>query len=408
MKERIMILPRNGRIVIIDDKTDEEAMPLLKALYKNGFSAMYFSGNQSELPTSPFDDVRVIFLDMELVQGSDENKAATTAKVLSSIVDTSISNVYLLIIWAIHDELLDLFWRYIRENATIKCDFITVMLDKKECRANGFAIPTIESEIRDKLRDKNSYRFIIDWENIIFRSAYDVINDILSLIDVPSDTEEQPLGILKQLAIAFAGKTISQDDNAQIEKNAMLALNGTFTDSLENNIVRLENTGISFEGITVVPEVGVISKINSKLLLDQNNTTAKPGCIYGHTENDDIQEYFKINHGNNPSEIEKVFCEVSPTCDYAQRKWKCHRILYGLKVQAGAAKLEKADYLYKTDIFDIDGQAVKFIFDLRKLKSKNLGELDLLKPLCTFRHDLLVVIQHKIASHCSRPGMLSL
>jgi len=43
-----MLLPRNGRIVVIDDKP-EDALPLLKSLWKNGFGAIHFSGKREEL-----------------------------------------------------------------------------------------------------------------------------------------------------------------------------------------------------------------------------------------------------------------------------------------------------------------------------------------------------------------------
>lgn len=407
-----MILPRNGRIVVIDDKTEEEAIPLLSSLYLNGFSALYFKGEKKDLPRKPLNDIRMIFLDLEIIvegyTGQDNrSKAATTARILSSVINTTIPTIYLLAFWSTHEELLEYFWRYIKEN-NYNCIFLPVSLDKIKCRAADYDIALIEKEIEEKLQGNDGFRFLIGWENLIHKSSNDVINEILSLYGGDGNPDKFLLRIFKKLAEEYAGKNLNASDHEQIVRYAMLAFNGTFADTLENNIADAPDTGISFNDITEGPGRGITAKINSKLLLDQNNTIPKPGSIYINSEYDDVQEYFKINHGNNPSEIEKVFCEVSPTCDYAQRKWKCHRILYGLKVPAGAAKLEKADYLYKTDIFDIDGQAVKFIFDLRKLKSKNLGELDLLKPLCTFRHDLLVVIQHKIASHCSRPGTLSL
>jgi hypothetical protein len=273
-----------------------------------------------------------------------------------------------------------------------------------------YDISIIESEIKEKLQGNDGFRFLIGWENLIHKSSNDVINEILSLCGEGVDTDKFLLGIFKKLAEKYAGKNLNASDHEQIVRYAMLALNGTFTDSLENNIIRLEKTGISFNGVTGTPDVGAISKINSKLLLDQNNTNARPGCIYSNSDNDELDDYFDNFSAVDQTKIQKIFCEVSPTCDYSNQKWKCHRILYGIKVPVEQTeKLKgKADNLYKTDVFDIDGKMVKFVFDLRKLKSKNLGELNSLKPLCTFRHDLLIDMQHKIASHCSRPGMLSL
>jgi hypothetical protein len=253
----------------------------------------------------------------------------------------------------------------------------------------------------------------VNWENIIHKSSNDIILDFSSFF--PQDTEwnKKILGILKKLAEEYAGKTLDTTDHEQIVKNSMYAFNGTFTDTLENNISQVTNTGISFNSISPVSDSGVIAKINTKLILDQNNTLAKPGSVYMNSGKDCIHDYF--NTGSDLSGIEKVFCEISPTCDYAQKKWMYHRILSGVKIKPEQERYVRkknaeqlVDYFYKTPVFDIGGQTAKFVFDLRKLESKNLRELDALQPICTFRHDLLVDIQHKVASHCSRPGMLSL
>jgi len=407
-----MKLPRNGRIVVIDDKI-EEALPLLSSLHLNGFPALYFNGEKKCLPRVPLNDIRVIFLDLEIIvegyTGQDNrSKAATTAKILSSIINTSIPTIYLLVLWSTHEkELIEDFWQYIKGD-DYKCSFLSISLDKIKCSAEDYDATFIEAEIEDKLRSNDGFRFLIRWENLIHESSNDVINEILSLCGEGGEPDKFLLEVFKKLAEAHAGKNLNMTDHEQIVQHAMLAFNGTFTDSLESNISSVTDSGISFNTIAGISDKSVIAKINSKLLVDQNNNKVKPGCIYINSEENDIIDYF--NSGKGVNGIEKIFCEVSPTCDYAQRKWKYHRILYGIKVPVEQTeKLKgKADYLYTTDDFDIDGKMVKFVFDLRKLMSKNLGELDSLEPICTFRHDLLIDIQHKIAGHCSRPGMLSL
>lgn len=406
-----MLLPKNGRIVVIDDKY-EEALPLLRSIWQNGFAAIYFSGEKKELPAAPLDDARVIFLDMELETGGytgsdNKTKAATTARVLKSIINTQKNSVYLIIMWALHEELEDDFWTYITKDSN--CNFIKLRLDKTKCMANEEILAT---EITSVLKSNNAFSFFINWENMIHKSSNDIILDFSSFYPVDADWDRKILEILKKLAEEYAAKNLNASDHEQIVRYAMLAFNGTFADTLENNIADAPDTGISFNDITEGPDRGITAKINSKLLLDQNNTIPKPGCIYINSEYDDVQDYFNPGPENNLNGIEKIFCEISPICDYAQQKWKFHRILYGIKVpldkENGIKK--KTDYLYMPrGFFDINGQPFKFVFDLRKLKSKNLGELNnSLQLVCTFRRDLLMEIQHKIANHSSRPGILSL
>ncbi|GAI40614.1 unnamed protein product, partial [marine sediment metagenome] len=166
-----MILPRNGRIVVIDDKTEEEALPLLSSLYLNGLSALYFNGDKKDLPKKPLNDIRVVFLDLEIIvegyTGQDnQSKAATTARILSSVIDTTIPTIYLLVFWSTHEELLEYFWRYIKEN-NYNCVFLSVSLDKIKCKVADYDITIIESEIKEKLQGNDGFRFLIGWENLI-------------------------------------------------------------------------------------------------------------------------------------------------------------------------------------------------------------------------------------------------
>ena len=279
-----MILPRNGRIVVIDDKFEEQAFPLLKTLYRNGFSAMYFSGEQIELPTNPLSDVRTIFLDMELIEAADNNsKAAFTANTLSHIVDISGHFFYFIILWATHTELTNYFWRYIYENPECKCNFITIELNKALCAANNYDITFIESEITQTLQSKKGYLFLANWENVINKSANDSICELLSLLEDEEDIDKKLLRIIKNLAIAYAGDYV-KDTTGQIVKNAMLAFNSIYKDSLERNTIDVSDDGFDFNGVGEIQNKKIKAAINSKLLLCTNSLNPKPGNIYLETK----------------------------------------------------------------------------------------------------------------------------
>lgn len=409
-----MILPKNGRIVVIDDKTEEEAMPLLKALNKNGFSAMYFSGNKKELPSKPFNDVRVVFLDMELVEGSDEKaKGATTAKVLSSIIDTSIYTIYLLIIWARHEELLKYFWKYLNTGATYNCVFKTVSLNKEECSANDYDISYIENEINQKLLDCHGFRFLFNWENIVHQSSNDSIYDLLALLENGGEIENKLLRIIKNLAIAYAGDHVN-DITGQIVKNAMLAFNSVYKDSLESNTMDVQDNGFDFNGITVIQNKKLKAAINSKLLLCNNSLNPKPGNVYLE-KNDELHKEVcselvtKATYLNDvKANSQLISCEVSPVCDYIQQKWRVGRLVFGLFLDHDYYKrIKDADYLYKTPLLEHGDNIGHFIFDMRRAETKKLGRWRK-EIISSMRYDMVVDLQHKIGGHCSRPGMIYL
>lgn len=66
-----MSLPETGRIIIVDDKINQ-ALPLINYLSKYRFPFKYFNGELSNLPDQGqgFTDIRLIFLDLNLVDNS--------------------------------------------------------------------------------------------------------------------------------------------------------------------------------------------------------------------------------------------------------------------------------------------------------------------------------------------------
>ena len=412
-----MILPRNGRIVVVDDIV-EEVLPLIKSLSKNGFAVTYFDGLKKTLPKLPLSGVRVVFLDMELntagYTGSDDKgKASATANVFLNIIDVSSNNTYLVAIWSTHDELIEHFWRYVQEKKC-ECKFISTRIDKLKCASEKYAIPVIESEIVKSLEDQSAFKFFINWENIVHESSNNIVCEFSSFWNQEEDWDKKTLSTFVSLARAYAGKTLDIADHKDIIRNAMFAFNRSFRDSLESNIFTDIDLDISFSDIDETDDDTIIARINSKLHISQSNDITKPGNVY--LENNTslldtlISDCFENMLGIDRSEIKLFFCEVSPNCDFAQNKWRVNRILYGLKVPLkwnGNIK-KKADYLYKTPKLSIDNSEFQIIFDLRQLKAKKLGSLDRKKPIFTLRHDLIVDLQHKIAAHCSRPGMISL
>jgi len=96
-----MILPRNGRIVLIDDKYNE-IEPILNLLSKNRIPYNYYNGKKSLLPEKPLNDVRIIFLDLELVEGTGaKDSRSIIANILDKIVSSNPSP-YILAVWSKH------------------------------------------------------------------------------------------------------------------------------------------------------------------------------------------------------------------------------------------------------------------------------------------------------------------
>ena len=97
-----MILPKNGRIVIVDDNI-EEAAPLMKILSKNRIPFNYYSGlRAAEFPDNPNENkLRALFLDLNIFELTSDVKTVISSihPILQAIIPDN-PNPYLLIIWS--------------------------------------------------------------------------------------------------------------------------------------------------------------------------------------------------------------------------------------------------------------------------------------------------------------------
>ena len=97
-----MLLPVNGRIVIVDDQINE-AEPLIRIFSKKRIPINYYSGQRiSDFPDNPDENkLRVLFLDLNIIESQREIKAviSTLDPIIRAIVPNN-PNPYLLVIWS--------------------------------------------------------------------------------------------------------------------------------------------------------------------------------------------------------------------------------------------------------------------------------------------------------------------
>jgi hypothetical protein len=403
-QESGFVLPLNGRVVIIDDNKDE-AIPLMNVLSMHGIPFAYFDGKPENLPEKPIDNIRIIFLDIVLVDGTDDkSKISTIINVLIRILGKN-SNPYIIIAWTKHSELID----EVKEKISLKPLF-TLNLEMIECKkGNEFNIEEINNKLLEKINNFGVFRFFLEWENILHESAGRTVNEISSINTQDDNWNQNINGILKMLAEAYAG----QQAYNNYDLNAMLAINNLLMDIIENRIQNTEKNEsfINNQTINLTNINEIKGELNRKLLIaNEQNNSVIPGNIYKNEFLIKCDINNLCNNNNIPEELNKqenhIILEVSPYCDYAQKKWTCHRILPGIIwPEQYENKLKKADYIYRTPLFLINDQLCNFVFDLRYLSSITFDRLNDKTSLYRFRKELLVDIQSKIAGHINRPGI---
>lgn len=427
-----MSLPVGGKIVVIDDEM-EEAMPLIEALSRKGYSVNYFSGDDSKLPAEPSADVRVVFLDIELVGTKATDPKSMTSKA-ASVLERLVAKEtkYILVAWTKHSDVIDSLTEYLK-TANI-CPIIDVIdLDKSDCftedkHGKDFDVAFIERKIDEKLQDLGMFKFFIIWENLVSKSSSKIFNDFTSLLPNGTSWDEEMSKIMYDLAKSYSGEQLVTTDLNAIAKSGLLTFNNIFTETLERAIKESDfsSSGLRNTGGGIAEEIK--AEINSRLLFFSTIGEVRPGNIYRRNISKvDLSSALKeyVQQGKEGLFIAEgvipILIEMSPACDYSQNKWETHRLLEGILCPVGSSEdvkkqLEKqaktGDNLYPNKppylFFKWNGHIYRLVFNRRRLISLDIGKLEKLTPLFTINMSYLADIQHSIASHVSRPGTISL
>lgn len=282
-----MVLPENGTVVIIDDKPNE-ALPIIMALSKRGISTTYYQGTKGDmLPGKPSQFVRLVFLDLQLLQAhsTSEQIARKAIDVLEHIIPRD-NGPYILVIWSskgtlygsevkrqirnhnylapsciidisksdcmeqrrtplINDaELIDqvlesMKGRLDEEDESHLTNSIHQILDEKfseEFVANTNAIDVIEKHIKKGLKKAGIFHLFVIWENLLRKAGGHSVQSISSAIDVSDLWEGNMRSVIRRLAKARLGK--NELENSEVLKAALATFGSSFSEELELLIKR--------------------------------------------------------------------------------------------------------------------------------------------------------------------------
>jgi len=403
-------VPTTGRVVIIDDNY-EEALPLIHLLSFHGISSKYYNGDPELLPVEPLEGVRLIFLDIEIGTHGQDNKSKVSKilGVLGRVIGPSVTP-FIIIAWTKHVELID---DIIKELPMQPLK--TLNMEKIDCKdeEGNYSIQLISQKLNNVMEEFGSFQALLLWEEVIHQAANLTINDSYQLSDPSGGTwDDNMQNILYNLAKAQEGAQLKED----VLGPALRAFTGIYFDYIEKKLLSSSfaenNAGLKFKNKERLSQE-VMSSINTKLLFSKvEDTKVIPGNLY----NDEkigldlalvITNYEKIKQEWATPLF--VILEVSPTCDYAQDKWKVSRMLPGVFVPVKYfSSIKSTDYVFKSNLIQVNGLIGNLVFDLRFFTTLSFDKVKRLEPILRIRHTLLVDIQSKMAGHIARPGFFAL
>lgn len=441
------LLPINGRIVIVDDKI-EQALPLMEEFGKRRLSYTYYDGKTENLPIDGVGvDVRLIFLDINLLDDSVHE-----VKQLYSIVEPVMNKLigknnfpYVLVCWSRNEEdynqIKELLNADLKERKPIcslslqKTDFFTLTGDKKDDYEENIA--KLFDKISSVICDHIPFCNILRWENHIHNATNKALKEGLASIE-GMEWEQTANWIFTKWGKAFSGKNFVDLPDVEKLKSAFHTLNVFLHETMEEEIANDVDARICFKVDDEDRHVK-LTHFNERLIFSFCQTKPKePGRIVITSEEfsgfkDSLSFSFIRNPKLIPPDIVELYSKeknledacykhirkeiragwdifkliINPPCDFAQKKVIMNRSIPGFFV---AAKYKQwfqndSDALFISPVFYYRKKKEDYFFvlDFRYLTTEktDVGESNL-----KLKQVVLAEILSKLSRHINRQGLL--
>jgi len=472
-----MEYPKNGSVVIIDDKY-EEISDLVKTLNKNKVPTLYFDGTLDVLPNDGFDNLRIVFLDINLendsaTSGNESQIISKLMSILKKLINKN-NGKYIILIWSsMTNNYFELIKNAIEEDKEKDSSFLnnhpeTIIEVNKSDVSN---IGLIQEKINTTL-DNSFLKYYILFENMILESTKEVLNDIDTIATTDSN-------ILKTLSLFSDSVSLEASDKNpnSLLSNAFSNISHMLHEKIEKktgNITRFNNYSQEeicgyAEDLESSPDINDITMLNTLYHIeDIQSNTLSSGNVYLYNDylnkccttqgcntkwaerlhekifDKDLKSFVKLKptffteqysaleeselRELNKNRISKadfieekinefkaediinIFIEVSPTCDVAQNKWKKLKLVFGIMIPIDVMYDMKGDNFYNCNnlLINYNTKNYALILDIQTITAINFDVFSDIETIFKFKQELIVDIQHKIASHISRPGFFNM
>ncbi len=465
-----MEYPKNGSVIIIDDIYSEVA-DLISVLNQNKVPTLYFNGDLSGLPENGFDNLRLLFLDMNLdgdsFQSGQEEQVISKLMIILKKLISSNNGQYGIIVWS---TMANTFFPLLNEKIEEDRDKKTSFLNKHPSflvevdKSNVSNTALIQSKIEETLNNNQSFlKYYIVFENMMLESTKEVLNDLDSI------STDNP-NILKTLSFFTDSKSLDNEDKnstkllskafGNISHMLYEKMNKKTTNTIRYNDFSQEDIVSYAEALEKAPEINDIAMMNTFYHIDNIQTKEfysgnvylyddflKISCsnnscsikwaenlhikifnkelksriefkqkpfqdLYNETDKKISKEIFISNEIQKVinNDIINIFIEISPICDATQQKWKKLRLIFGVLIPY-EYKINAIGDSFNTCnnmIIEYNSKNYSIALDLQTVSAINHDAFNTLDTIFRFKQEFIVDLQQKVANHFSRPGFFNM
>lgn len=457
LENKYMNIPLNGRIAIIDDVI-EQAEPLMQVLSKNQLPYVFYKGNDlNYLPdeNSRYNDIRLLFLDINLLDEKAAIKDKQTKSILINVLKRIISPdnfPYSIILWSRHEQEHSKLVEALFENELKDIKPINIKGFVKSDFFPNFSDELVENdidlidEIKKLINSEPAYSYIINWENQVHLSADKTLQEIFSSYHSFKNWQNNANYILNKMGNAYLGKHFDESSAYLKIQSSFVSFSSVFKDTLEHKIfnTEIEPNDLIYNNDDINSKTNKI--INEKLNISRDiNDICEPGNVITFEIKDELFKnmlfrlisIFKLKNVLKQKDkditetllkkevkkeakrirdeikenCKKIALVVTPVCDYAQKNNKIYdRLVKGILIPYKFKKYieDKSEAVYILPItITFEKEEYSIIIDFRYFITTDL-ENDDVKVLFRVRQQLLAEVQSKLARHINRQGVLFL
>ncbi len=429
---------KTARAVVIDEDP-KEALHLLQALGCAGIGAAYFAGDDPDLfPTNPLDGIRVVFLDLKLINQPEVRQYIPHAvTVLKSCVRLQPRTTGI-VCWSKHTDDFAALEQELSAQKIVPA-FLLALDNKAEIVAKGSAgIADVITQFDRKLGEKHGHRLLVGWEEVSHVASSRSTDQLVALSKDDPDlikllaavaraaADESPSSVEHTIRALCSGLVSIHHD--AIEDLAVPNFFGDAGQAIHDQVSQSQNQPLTPEQRARLNEV----------LLTTSSSVLRPGNVYSDESrlgDDAAQTAFKRSFAEDLLPEAKnnildaiarsskvVGIEITPPCDHAAQKNASARLVLGLLIRLGLpvtedkVKLPAKSRLFAKEIEPVQlhlpgisqSGAYKLILSARHLETRAISAIKNEKPLFRFRSSVVADIQAWFASHAARPGYVSI
>ena len=456
-----MIGLRTARVVVIDNNS-KDGIAIVAALSRHGTGISFFTGNPDELPEKKLTGVRLLVLDMNLLE-TDAGEVRAILSPLINFLDKLIaenSKPFAIIAWTRHPAYIEEFQNMLNETRPDLKPYFMSNIEKNEVKKDGSPRDYDFSKILNRLETEAKLWFpfdlLMEWEQRVHDASSETTTALTEIANESSDTwQQEATKLLSVLTLESGGKRIGREE--EIIACFFSSLNPIHEDFLES--LPVDHARLSSQSQKLQEAIdeenrsrkeqrrsrltsSQCSQLNRMLLLaypKEEEHAPRPGNIY--FKKGWKTEDYPINPGNiNQSALGKeiinkpesdgkwryiiyecvpAIVEITPLCDYSQDKTSHCRFILGLLVPEKFRKHIKPQnrtpfirevgliHMRESDSCPISGDYILVLnsrYVIGILSNKIVKNIE----ACRLRKQVLTDIQHWFAGQVARPGYVSI